>query len=79
MRDSRGDESWSGIEEFEHNKLKWLREYVPLANGIPADDTVVRITEARESFGIAQGDGGGGRGEHHSGGGSVDDRLHVTP
>ena len=37
------------------------------------------FTEARESFGIAQGDGGGGRGEHHSGGGSVGDRLHVTP
>ena len=35
-----GAEGWSDIEEFGRTKLEWLRRYVPLANGIPVDDTI---------------------------------------
>ena len=41
-----GAEGWSDIEEFGHTKLHWLRRYVPLANGIPVDDTIARIISA---------------------------------
>ena len=41
-----GAEGWSDIEEFGHTKLEWLRRYVPLANGIPVDDTIARIISA---------------------------------
>ena len=34
-----GAEGWSDIENFGRTKLEWLRRYVPLANGIPVDDT----------------------------------------
>lgn len=41
-----GAEGWSDIEEFGRTKLPWLRRYVPLANGIPVDDTIARIISA---------------------------------
>ena len=41
-----GAEGWSDIEEFGRTKLQWLRRYVPLANGIPVDDTIARIISA---------------------------------
>ena len=39
-------EGWSDIEEFGQTKLEWLRRYVPLANGVPVDDTIARIISA---------------------------------
>ena len=41
-----GAEGWSDIEEFGRAKLEWLRRYVPLANGVPVDDTIARIISA---------------------------------
>ena len=41
-----GAEGWCDIEEFGRAKLDWLRRYVPLANGIPVDDTIARIISA---------------------------------
>ena len=41
-----GAEGWSDIEEFGRTKLEWLRRYVPLANGVPVDDTIARIISA---------------------------------
>ena len=41
-----GAEGWSDIEEFGRAKLQWLRRYVPLANGVPVDDTIARIISA---------------------------------
>ena len=41
-----GAEGWNDIEEFGRAKLEWLRRYVPLANGIPVDDTIARIISA---------------------------------
>lgn len=38
-----GADGWSDIVEFGHSKLDWLRQFVPLKNGIPVDDTVARI------------------------------------
>jgi len=38
-----GAEGWKDIVDFGHCKLDWLRQYVPLENGIPVDDTVARI------------------------------------
>ena len=41
-----GADGWSDIEEFGRAKLEWLRRYVPLANGVPVDDTIARIISA---------------------------------
>lgn len=44
-----GAEGWEGIEEFGHNKLDWLRQYIPLENGIPSHDCIGRVI-SRISF-----------------------------
>lgn len=31
---------WETIEEFGHTKLEWLRQFVPLANGVPSHDCI---------------------------------------
>ena len=38
-----GAEGWKDIVDFGHTKLNWLRQFVPLGNGIPVDDTVARV------------------------------------
>jgi len=38
-----GAEGWKDIVDFGNTKLDWLRQFVPLENGIPVDDTVARI------------------------------------
>ena len=45
---------WSDIEEFGRTKLDWLRRYVPLANGIPVDDTIARIISALSVSGFQE-------------------------
>jgi len=49
-----GSEGWSDIEEFGRTKLDWLRRYVPLANGIPVDDTIARIISALSVSGFQE-------------------------
>ena len=31
---------WEAIEDFGHAKLDWLRQYVPLVNGVPSHDCI---------------------------------------
>jgi predicted transposase YbfD/YdcC len=31
---------WEAIEDFGHSKLDWLRQFVPLANGVPSHDCI---------------------------------------
>lgn len=31
---------WEAIEDFGHNKLDWLRQFVPLVNGVPSHDCI---------------------------------------
>lgn len=38
-----GCESWDDIEEFGHTKEEWLRNFIPLENGIPSHDTINRV------------------------------------
>lgn len=38
-----GAESWVEIEQFGKVKLNWLRQFVPLVNGIPSHDTLGRV------------------------------------
>ncbi|CCE24945.1 ISAs1 family transposase [Methylotuvimicrobium alcaliphilum] len=38
-----GAEGWEAIEEFGHNKLDWLRQFVPLKNGIPSHDCLAYV------------------------------------
>ena len=47
-----GAEGWETIEEFGHTKLDWLRHYVPLANGIPAHDTIARVLSRISAHGF---------------------------
>ena len=49
-----GAEGWCDIEEFDRTKLDWLRRYVPLANGIPVDDTIARIVSALSVSGFQE-------------------------
>lgn len=35
-----GANGWEAIEEFGHEKLDWLRQYVPLKNGVPSHDCI---------------------------------------
>ena len=49
-----GAEGWSDIETFGRNKLAWLRRYVPLANGVPVDDTIARIMAALSPSGFEE-------------------------
>lgn len=35
-----GSNGWEAIEEFGHEKLGWLRQYVPLKNGVPSHDCI---------------------------------------
>lgn len=38
-----GLEGWDEIEDFGHEKLEWLRKYLPYENGIPSHDTINRV------------------------------------
>ena len=49
-----GAEGWCDIEEFGRTKLDWLRRYVPLANGIPVDDTIARVISALSVSGFQE-------------------------
>ncbi|SEJ44394.1 DDE_Tnp_1-associated, partial [Azotobacter beijerinckii] len=35
-----GYDDWVGIEDFAHENEAWLREFLPLPNGIPSHDTL---------------------------------------
>lgn len=41
-----GAEGWEDIEHFGHSKEEWLRQYLPLENGIPSHDTISRVFQA---------------------------------
>jgi predicted transposase YbfD/YdcC len=38
-----GFEGWEEIEDFGHEKQKWLRKYLAYENGIPSHDTINRV------------------------------------
>jgi predicted transposase YbfD/YdcC len=39
-------QSWTEIEEFGREKEEWLKQWIPLENGIPTHDTIQRIFQA---------------------------------
>lgn len=38
-----GAEGWQGIEDFGHEKLEWLRRFIPLTNGVPSHDCIAYV------------------------------------
>lgn len=44
-----GMEDWEAIEEWGKARLEWLRQFVPLENGIPSHDTLGRVFAALDS------------------------------
>src|SRR5215212_223574 len=38
-----GAEGWEDIEDFGDSKYEWLKQYLPLENGIPSHDTISRV------------------------------------
>jgi len=40
-----GAEGWTDIEEFGKSKEEWLKQFLPLENGIPSHDTIGRVFE----------------------------------
>lgn len=38
-----GAEGWQGIADFGHEKLDWLRRFVPLENGVPSHDCLAYV------------------------------------
>lgn len=43
-----GMDDWEAIEEWGLARLDWLRQFVPLENGIPSHDTLARVFAALE-------------------------------
>jgi predicted transposase YbfD/YdcC len=41
-----GADDWEAVEMWGEAKLEWLRQYVPLKNGIPSHDTIGRLFAA---------------------------------
>jgi hypothetical protein len=37
-----GAEGWEDIEDYASVRLKWLRQIIPLRNGVPSHDTISR-------------------------------------
>jgi predicted transposase YbfD/YdcC len=44
-----GMDDWEAIEEWGNARLDWLRQFVPLENGIPSHDTLGRVFAALNS------------------------------
>jgi predicted transposase YbfD/YdcC len=44
-----GADDWEAVEMWGDAKLKWLRQYIPLKNGIPSHDTIGRVFSALDS------------------------------
>jgi predicted transposase YbfD/YdcC len=38
-----GSDGWEAIEDFGKEKLEWLRQYIPLANGVPSHDCIAYV------------------------------------
>ena len=41
-----GAAGWKDIKEFGDEKLDWLQQYWPFANGVPVDDKIARVVRA---------------------------------
>ena len=39
-----GADGWEAIEQFGKEKLKWLRQFAPFANGVPSHEGVSSIS-----------------------------------
>jgi len=44
-----GADDWEAVEVFGEAKLEWLRQYIPLKNGVPSHDTIGRVFGAMNS------------------------------
>ena len=44
-----GADDWEAVEMWGDAKLAWLRQYIPLRNGIPSHDTIGRVFAALDS------------------------------
>lgn len=44
-----GADDWEAVEMWGNAKLAWLRQYIPLKNGIPSHDTIGRVFAALDS------------------------------
>jgi predicted transposase YbfD/YdcC len=49
-----GAEGWEAIREYGETKIEWLRQFIPLANGIPADDTLARVMSRLSAKGLQE-------------------------
>jgi predicted transposase YbfD/YdcC len=45
-----GADDWEAVEMWGDAKLTWLRQYIPLENGIPSHDTIGRVFAALDSI-----------------------------
>jgi len=44
-----GMDDWEAVEDWGHARQEWLRQYVPLENGIPSHDTLGRVFAALDA------------------------------
>jgi len=49
-----GAEGWEAIEHYGQAKLEWLRQFIPLEHGIPADDTIARVMSRLSAKGLQE-------------------------
>lgn len=50
-----GAEGWEAIRHHGQAKLAWLRQFIPLEHGIPADDTIARVMSRLSAKGLQEG------------------------
>ena len=49
-----GADGWEAIEDFGKTKLNWLRQYVPLKNGVPSHDCIAYVLTRLSLSGFRQ-------------------------
>lgn len=49
-----GAEGWEAIEEFGEDKLDWLRQFIPLTNGIPSHDWIAYVISRLSTKGFRE-------------------------
>jgi len=47
-----GADGWEAIEDFGKEKVDWLRQYIPLENGIPSHDCIAYVLSRLSSTGF---------------------------
>jgi hypothetical protein len=49
-----GADGWEAIEDFGKEKLQWLRQFAPFANGVPSHDCIANVISGPSAKGFQE-------------------------